>query len=305
MRHYLIRRLVRMAFVVWLVTLAVFVLLRFSGDPSVTMLPFDASPAQQEALRHEFGLDRPLHVQYVYYVLRVAKGDLGDSIRYRQPVAGLVLERLPATVVLTLTGVGLALVIGVAIGIIQAVHSQSLLDRLVSAVVILGFSMPGFWLGMLLIMLFAVRLGWLPSSGVGGTRHLILPGVTLAAFLLAYVSMLVRERMLDVLAQDYIRTARAKGLPSRLILYKHALRNAAIPVASLVALQTGTLFGGAVITESVFQWPGIGLLALQAISFRDFPLVQGAALLLALAVVIMNLAADLLYSILDPRIRYG
>jgi peptide/nickel transport system permease protein len=305
MRHYLLRRLGRMALVVWLVTVAVFTLLRFSGDPTAVMLPFDATAAQQEALRREMGLDRPLVAQYVRYLGRIARGDLGSSLRYRQPVLTLVLERLPATIMLTLAGVGLALVLGTTTGVVQAYFRNSWVDRLATVVTILIFSMPVFWLGMLLIMLFAVQLGWLPSSGMGGVRYVILPALTLAAFLLAYVSMLVKERMVAVLGEDYIRTARAKGLTTRRILFKHGLRNAAIPVASLVALQTGTLLGGAVITESVFQWPGIGLLALQAISFRDFPVVQGAALFLAIAVVTMNLVADLSYAALDPRIRYG
>jgi len=294
-----------MAFVIWLVTLAVFIMLRFSGDPASVMLPFDATPESRQAFRETMGLDRPLHIQYGIFLSRAFQGDFGSSVRYRQPVIALIMERLPATILLTLAGVGLTLAIGIPLGIIQATRQRSWIDWVGGGATVLSFSMPGFWLGMMLIMVFAVRLHWLPSSGMGSWQHVVLPAVTVASALLAYTSLLVRNGMLDVLTQDYIRTARAKGLFGNAVLYRHALRNTLIPVVSLVGLQMGTLFGGAVITESVFQWPGIVLLALQAISMRDFPLVQGTVFFLALSVVAMNLAADLLYAVIDPRIRYG
>lgn len=305
MRTYLLRRAIRMALVIWLVTLAVFVMLRFSGDPASVLLPFDAPPEARQALRETMGLDRPVYVQYGRFLARALQGDFGKSVRYRQPVINLILERLPATVILTLAGVGITLAVGVLLGVIQAVRRGTWVDSFGTSVTVLGFSMPGFWLGMIFIMVFAVKLHWLPSSGMGSWEHLVLPAVTLASALLAYVSLLVRNGMLDVLTQDYIRTAQAKGLATSLVLYKHALRNTLIPVVSLVGLQMGSLLGGAVITESVFQWPGIGLLVLQAISMRDFPLVQGCVFFLALGVVVMNLTADLLYAVVDPRIRYG
>jgi peptide/nickel transport system permease protein len=206
---------------------------------------------------------------------------------------------------LTLTSIGMAVTIGIVLGVVQAARRGSWIDAVGTVVSIIGFSMPGFWLGMILIIVFSVYLRWFPSSGMGSWQHLVLPAITLALGLLAYISLLVRDGVLDVLKQDYIRTAWAKGIKRNTVLYRHALGNALIPVISLTALQMGTLLGGAVITESVFQWPGVGLLALQAISFRDFPLVQGTVFFLALGVIVMNLAADLLYGIIDPRIRYG
>lgn len=294
-----------MALVVWLVTLAVFVMLRFSGDPASVMLPFDATPEIREAFRQEMGLDRPLHVQYAVFLARTLRGDFGSSVRYRQPVSTLIGERLPATLLLTAAGIGLTLLLGVPLGVIQATRRGSVLDRIGTGVAVIVFSMPGFWLGMMLITVFAVRLRWLPSSGIGSWQHLMLPAFTVASALLAYTSLLVRDGMADVLMQDYVRTARAKGVVERTVRYRHALRNALIPVIGMIGLQMGTLLGGAVITESVFQWPGIGLLALQSIGTRDFPLVQGTVFFLALSVAGMNLVADLLYAVADPRIRYA
>lgn len=305
MRTYLLKRAIRMALVVWLVTLAVFVMLRFSGDPASVMLPFDATPEIREAFRREMGLDRPLHVQYAVFLARTLRGDFGSSVRYRQPVSTLIGERLPATLLLTAAGIGLTLLLGVPLGVIQATRRGSVLDRIGTGVAVIVFSMPGFWLGMMLITVFAVRLRWLPSSGIGSWQHLMLPAFTVASALLAYTSLLVRDGMADVLMQDYVRTARAKGVVERTVRYRHALRNALIPVIGMIGLQMGTLLGGAVITESVFQWPGIGLLALQSIGTRDFPLVQGTVFFLALSVAGMNLVADLLYAVADPRIRYA
>jgi peptide/nickel transport system permease protein len=304
-RAYLLRRITRMALVMWFVTFAVFVMLRYSGDPATVMLPLDARPEERQALREAMGLDRPLYVQYLIFLSGALRGDLGSSVRYRQPVVALIYERLPATVILSVAGMALAVALGIPLGVIQATRKGSAVDAIGTGVGILGFSMPGFWLGMMLIAVFAVRLRWLPSSGMGGWQHVVLPAVTLALAFLSYIALLVRDGVLEVLTYDYVRTARAKGLRSRAVLYHHALRNTLIPVVSLVGLQTGTLLGGAVITESVFQWPGIGLLALQAIGFRDFPLVQGAVFFLALSVVVMNLLADIAYGVIDPRVRYG
>lgn len=242
-----------MALVVWLVTLAVFVMLRFSGDPASVMLPFDATPEIREAFRREMGLDRPLHVQYAVFLARTLRGDFGSSVRYRQPVSTLIGERLPATLLLTAAGIGLTLLLGVPLGVIQATRRGSVLDRIGTGVAVIVFSMPGFWLGMMLITVFAVRLRWLPSSGIGSWQHLMLPAFTVASALLAYTSLLVRDGMADVLMQDYVRTARAKGVVERTVRYRHALRNALIPVIGMIGLQMGTLLGGAVITESVFQ----------------------------------------------------
>ncbi len=302
---YLLGRLVRMAIVVWVVTLVVFVMLRFSGDPASVLLPFEASAEERQLLRKSMGLDRPIYVQYGRYVARVLRGDFGTSVRYRLPVLSLIFDRVPPTLALTLAGMTVAILAGILLGVVQATNRGSWIDLIGTAVAILTFSMPGFWLGMILIVFFAVQLHWLPSSGMGTWKHLVLPSITLAAAFLAYVSFLVRDGVLSALAQDYVRTARAKGLPERSVLYKHTLRNALVPMVSVVALQTGTLLGGAVITESVFQWPGVGLLALQSISFRDFPVIQGTVFFLAIGVVVLNLAGDLLYTVIDPRIRYG
>jgi peptide/nickel transport system permease protein len=293
-----------MIIVVWFVSFAVFILVRLSGDPASIMLPFEASAEDRQALRDSMGLNRPVAIQYGVFLAHLIRGDLGISARYRLPVFSLIRDRLSPTVILTLCGMGLAVLLGIALGALQATYQGTLIDLIGTVLSVLAFSMPGFWLGLVLIMLFAVHMQWLPSSGMGTWKHLVLPSLTLAAAFLAYVSLLVRNGMIETLSQDYIRTAKAKGLRQRTVVFRHALRNALIPVVSVTALNTGTLLGGAVITESVFQWPGIGLLALQSISFRDFPVVQGVVIILALGVVLMNFVGDLLYVLIDPRLRY-
>lgn len=283
---------------------AIFVMLRLSGDPASVMLPFDASEEERQNLRISMGLDRPLYVQYASFLTRIGKGDFGDSVRYRQRVTRLIGERLAATLTLAFVGLGIAVIAGVPLGVLQGVRQGSILDWLTRTIAVGSFAIPGFWLGMMLIMLFSVQLGWLPSSGYGSWRHLILPAITLSVSFFAYVTLLVRDGIIETLRQDYVRTARAKGLRTRSVLFKHALRNALIPVVGFIGTQAGPLLGGAVITESVFQWPGLGLLAVQSIGFRDFPVVQGAVFFLVVGVVFMNLVADVSYTIVDPRIRY-
>src|SRR5256885_4146467 len=273
-----------------------------------------AAQADLERLRAELGLTEPLYVQYVHWLGLVARGDLGRSIWMKRPVLPEVLGRLQATLLLTATALVLSTVGGVALGVASARWPRSLLDRLSAVASLFGASMPSFWLGIVLMVVFALRLGWLPASGMyaphgGGDlrdllSHLVLPAVTLAAASVTIVARLTRSAMLDTLGQDYVRTARAKGVSDRAVVLRHGLSNALVPIVTVIGVQAGYLLGGAVLTETVFAWPGVGTLMVQGILARDFPLVQGCVLVVALSFVLVNLAVDLLYAWLDPRIRY-
>lgn len=304
MGKYLARRAIHSCFVILGVSLAVFLVARLSGDPVLLMVQPGATMAEIEAMRRELGLDAPVAEQFLRFVIAAAQGNLGTSIWQHQPVATLVLERLPATVELTLAALALSIVISIPAGVISATRRNTPLDRSVMIFALLGQSMPAFWLGLLLIMVFSVGLDWLPSSGYGGLEHLILPTITLGLFSVARTARLIRSGMLDVLGQDYVRTARAKGLAERAVLVRHALRNTLLPIVTLLGLDLGRLLGGAVITETIFGWPGIGRLAIDAISRRDFPLLQGIVFSVAIIFVLVNLIVDLSYRVLDPRVRY-
>lgn len=304
MHRYILRRLVRMALVVLCVSLFTFHMVRLSGDPGTTMLPIDATPEQRESFRREMGLNRPLYVQFLLFAGNALRGDLGESVRYRQTVVHLLAQRLPATLELSLAALALAVSGGIILGVLMVVYRRTVIEVFGMSLSVFGISVPGFWLGIMLIIIFSVNLGWLPTSGRGTWRHLILPAVTLGVNFLGPIALLVQSGVSEVMRSDFVRTARAKGLSERTVLYKHSLRNALIPVISMIGVQIGTLMGGAVITESVFQWPGVGLLALQAVSVRDFPLTQGAVLFLAVVIVMVNFAIDLSYALIDPRIRY-
>lgn len=303
MFNYIVRRLLSAVVVLLGVSTIVFFVTFLSGDPAVLMLPADATLDEVEALREAMGLNEPILVQYGRFISRAVQGDFGESIRHRKPALPLVVERLPATIELSLTGMALALVVGIPLGIIAAVRRQTFSDLGAMLIALLGQSMANFWLGIMLIYLFAVKLNLLPSFGHGTWKHLVLPAVALATRLIAVLTRMTRSSMLEVLGEDYIRTARSKGLSERMVIGVHALRNALIPVVTIVALQFGALLGGTVIIETVFTWPGVGLLSVQAIYNRDFPLVQASVFVLALAFVVVNFLADLVYMVLDPRIR--
>jgi peptide/nickel transport system permease protein len=303
--RYVAARLVQAAVVLLGVSLFVFILVRLAGDPGSVLLPIDASPEQRDALRREFGLDQPWLVQFLLFVANVLRGDFGVSFVSREPAMDVVLRRLPATLELTLWGMLISVVVGVPLGILAAVRRGRVTDVLVTNGALAGQALPSFWVGVMMILVFSVSLRLLPTSGRGGPEHLVLPVVSLSAFFVPQVLVLVRGGMRDILAEGYIQTARAKGLPRRLVLYRHALRNVLIPVVTMVGLNFGTLLGGAVITESVFAWPGVGLAALQAIHRGDFPVVQASVFVLAVAVIVTNFVVDLLYGWIDPRIRVG
>jgi peptide/nickel transport system permease protein len=267
------------------------------------MLGEGARPADISALRHSYGLDQPLGTQYLHYWRGVLHGDLGRSIRLNDSVTHLVLVRYPFTVELTAAALVLALLLSIPAGISAALHRGQARDHVLSVVSLLGLSFPSFALGPILILLVSIKLGWLPVSGAGDLSHLVLPAVTMGSALAAILTRMVRTSMLEELGQDYIRTARAKGLPERTVVYKHALRNAMIPVLTLIGLQFGALLAGAIVTETIFSWPGIGRLTVSAISNRDYPLLQGCILAVGLTYVLVNLATDVLYMVVNPRIR--
>jgi len=305
MHAYLLRRLAQSAVTLVGMSLLVFVVLRvLPGDPAKMLLPEGAPQAQVEELNRQLGLREPLHVQYAIFVRSVFRGDFGQSFQYRAPALAVVVERLPATIQLTLCAMVLTVGVGVVIGIVAAVRRGTRYDYAGTALAVLGQSLPNFWLGIMLILLFGVSLRWLPTSGYRDWTHFVLPSVTLAAYPTALVARLTRSSMLEILGRDYIRTGRAKGLTERAVILRHALRNATIPVVTVIGLQIGTLLGGAVITESVFAWPGMGKLVVDAIFFRDFPVVQTILILSATIFVAINLLVDAVYTLIDPRIRY-
>jgi ABC-type dipeptide/oligopeptide/nickel transport system permease component len=303
MNAYLTRRLLQSVLVLFGVSLVVFLMLYLTGDPALLLLPPDATAEDVERFREAMGFNDPLVVQYGRFLTGAVQGDFGKSIRHGEPAMPLVLERLPAT--FELAGAGLLIALGLAIpaGIVSAVRRNTLIDYVSTVVALLGQAMPTFWLGIMLILVFSVQLGWLPSSGRGELRHMILPAVTLGLFTTARITRLTRSGMLEVLSQDYIRTARAKGVSEPPVVWKHALRNASIPIVTIVGIELGTLLGGSVITETIFAWPGVGRLSVQAIFNRDYPMVQAAVFLLATTFVLVNLLVDVLYTYLDPRIR--
>jgi len=301
--EYLIRRLALSLTAMLGVITIVFVLLHVSGDPAALLVTQNATKQDMERIRQAYGLDRPLSVQYGRFITRVARGDLGYSYRQGLPVIELIGERLAATFELALAALAVAMLLGVALGTVAAARRGSGVDTAAMTIALLGTSMPSFWLGLLLIIVFGVKLGWLPVSGYGGLDHLVMPAFVLGGFYAAQVSRLTRTSLLDVLAQDYVRTGRAKGLTGRALLFKHGLRNAALPVLTVLGLHFGQMLGGALIVESIFAWPGMGRLAVQAVLGRDFPVVQGAVIMGAAVFIAVNLTVDLLYGWVDPRLR--
>src|ERR1700728_3339863 len=290
--------------VIWLVVSLVFLLIHLvPGDPIQQMLGEGAPPADIAATRHAYGLDAPLGEQYLHYWRGVLHGDLGPSFRYNQSVTRLVLQRYPYTLKLTLASLFIAIILSIPAGVRSAQRRNRWDDRLLSVVSLFGLSFPNFALGPILILLFAIKLGWLPVSGAGSLANLILPAVTMGSALAALLTRMVRTSMLEELSQDYIRTARAKGLPERTVVYRHALRNAMIPVLTVVGLQFGALLAGAIVTEKIFSWPGLGRLVVDAISNRDYALVQGCLLSICMTYVLVNLLTDVVYRWVNPRMR--
>ncbi len=305
MQAYLARRLVLLVPTVFGVTLAAFLMLHLTpGDPVAIMLGEFASKSEVARLRRDLGLDQPLPLQYLKFVERALRGDLGTSIRSRREVTAEIGDRISSTVGLTLAAMVLAVSVGVPIGVVAATTKHVMVDSAAMAFALLGLSMPTFWSGLLLILFFSLKLGWLPITESEGLRALVLPAVALAAPAAAVLARITRSSVLEVLRQEYIRTARSKGLVERLVVYRHALRNALIPILTIVGLQFGGLLAGAVIVESVFARPGLGRLAVAAILARDFPMVQGVVLVVATMYVFVNLSVDVMYGLLDPRIRY-
>ncbi len=304
MLTYVAKRLLQAVFILWAVASISFGLTFLAGDPATLMIGDNWTAEQVANFREYMGFDRPVLVQYGEFLQRLVQGDFGISVRQQIPVTRLILERLPAT--LELAAAALLIIVGVAIpvGVLSAIRRNSLSDRLAMSGALLAQSVPTFWLGIMLILVVGVYLQWLPISGRGTFLHLIMPAVTLATYSTARIARLVRSSMLDVLGNDYIRTAHAKGLSPRKVNYGHALRNALIPVITLLGIEVGSLLGGALITETVFAYPGIGRLTIQAIAARDIPLVQGVITFGAMIFVLVNLLVDLSYSVLDPRIRH-
>jgi peptide/nickel transport system permease protein len=302
MISYLMSRLAQGALVLLGVSLIAFALSYLGGDPAAALLPLNTAPEDVEALRHAAGFDQPLPAQYARFLAHALSGDFGQSLRYREPAMPLVLARLPLTVALALLGLLVALVMAVPLGIVSALRPGSWLDRLARAGLLAGQSMPSFWLATVLILVFGVGLRWLPTSGLDDARGLVLPALTIGVFPAATLGRLLRARLREVLGADYIRTAHAKGLPARFVFWRHAAKNVALPLVTMIALQLGTLLGGALIAEAVFALPGMGRLALQAISARDVPLVQAFVFVSASFVVLINVLLDVAYTWLDPRI---
>lgn len=306
MTAYLARRVLDAALVILGVSLIIFVLVRLTpGDPVRAYLGETATDEQVRFYRQHLGLDQPLPLQYVRYLQRAATGDLGNSLFYHRPATDVVGEHLPATLLLSVAALVLSLVVSIPLGVLSAVRRDSVWDYLGMLLAMIGQSVPAFFLGLVLMLLFAVDWRLLPTSGYGTWQHLILPSVTLGAYIMGLLTRMVRSGMLEVLGDDYIRTARAKGLAERSVLYRHAFRNMAIPLVTVIGLQFGTLLGGAVVVETVFSWPGVGTAAVTAIGARDYSLVQAVVLLVSIFFVAINLAVDLLYATIDPRIRYA
>jgi peptide/nickel transport system permease protein len=303
MARQILRRLLRAAAALLVVTAVVFTLLHLSGDPAYILLTPEATAEDRAAFRAEYGMDRPLWVQYGRYLGRLVQGDFGQSLSFRTSAAGVALERLPATLELTLAAMALAVLISLPAAVLAAVRRGTLFDRALMIFTLIGQTVPTFWLGMVMILVLAVRFHLFPASGRGGVLHLVMPATALALWLTALLARVTRSEMIEALEQDYVRTARAKGLTERGIAARHALKNALLPIITVMGLQFGGLLGGAVMTETVFAWPGVGTMILDAILKKDMPVVLAGVVLVAVGFILVNLLLDLLYTVLDPRLR--
>ncbi|MGD0304396.1 MAG: nickel ABC transporter permease [Candidatus Acidiferrales bacterium] len=289
----------------WLILTMVFLLIHIvPGDPVAQMLGEGARAEDLEQLRHALDLDQPVRVQYFHYIAGIVHGDLGQSFRFQQPVARVIAEHYPATIQLSIVALAVCALIGILGGILAAQKRGTATDTTVGVLTLFGLSVPNFALGPVLMLVFAVILGWLPVTGRGGPSHFVLPALTLGAALAAILTRMVRSSVIEELSSDYVRTARAKGLSESAVLFKHAFRNALIPILTILGLQFGALLAGTIVTETIFSWPGIGRLTVQAINARDYPLLQGCILLIALTYVFVNLLTDVVYALVDPRVRF-
>jgi ABC-type dipeptide/oligopeptide/nickel transport system permease component len=305
MVRYILRRLLALVPILFGVSILIFVMIRMvPGDPARQVLGPEATGDQVALLRKQWKLDEPIPVQYAYWLQRAVQGDFGRSIVSRVPASTEIATRFPATLTLTFASMAVSIILGLFFGILAAVRHNTLFDRGSMVVALLGVCTPSFWLGLMLMLLFSVRLGWLPPFGKGGINHLILPALTLGTAASAIIARVTRSSMLEVLSDDYIRTARAKGLAERLVIVRHALKNALIPIITILGLEFGGLLAGSVVVETVFAYPGVGLLLINSINNRDFPVVQAAMLLFALQFVLVNLVVDVIYARVDPRITY-
>jgi peptide/nickel transport system permease protein len=304
MSRYLVARVAQAAVALFFALTAVFFLVRITGDPVILFLPLDVQPKDIAQFRHLLGFDQPLWVQYAAFLGQAAHGDFGASLRYRTPAFPLVWHRFPATIELAVVSLAIVAAVAVPIGIISAARRGSAVDTLGIAATALGQAVPGFWLGLMLIWIFGVWLRWFPVSGFGGWRHFVLPAITLAAFYAAQIARVTRSAVLDALGQDYVRTARAKGIAEPVVLVRHVLKNAAIPIVTVFGLNAGQLLGGAVVTETIFAWPGLGGYILNALLGRDFPVVMVGVFFTSVIYVTMNFLVDLSYLWLDPQVRY-
>lgn len=305
MLRYLLARTVQTVFAVFVVATLIFLGLQLTGDPMENLAPPDMSQAQVEELRKAYGLDRPVYVQYLRFMGHLVEGDLGISFLSGEPALGLILQRFPTTLKLVLAALLIALVLGLPMGVAAAIRADTSTDRLLRFLSVLGISAPTFWIGIMLILVFSVNLGWLPSSGLSSWKHYLMPAFTLSLYRIALFLRMVRSTMLDVLNQDFIRTARAKGLTERVVVYKHALRNALIPFITIAGLQFGYLMAGAVVTEKIFAIPGMNRLALNALYSDDRPVIIAFIIVVAVLFTVVNLLVDLLYAVIDPRVRYA
>ncbi len=303
MKRFIARRLMQGVILLFMVATIVFFLGRLTGNPVDLMLPEDATAEDRAALIKTLGLDEPLFDQFVIFVVKAVQGDLGQSIRMKQPATEAFFNRLPNTLAIIPWALLLGMVMGIPLGVVAALNRGGLLDRLAGTVAVLGVAMPSFWLGVLLIFVFSVELGWLPSSRMGGPEHYVLPVITLGTFLIAGFMRITRSAMLEVMESEFVKLARIKGLSETTVIWKHCLRNALIPVLTLWGVFVGNLITGAIVTETVFAWPGIGRLTYEAVIYRDYPLLQAVIILKSILILTINLGVDILYAYVDPRIR--
>lgn len=304
MTSFIIRRALQALVLIKCVLIFVFLLLHISGDPISVMLPEEATKEEEALLRQQYGFDKPLIVQYGMFFSKVLRGSFGDSFETEEPALGLVLSHMPATIELAGTAFIVSILIGLPLGCFAALKEHSILDRVCMIGAVLGQALPGFWLGLILILVFAVNLRWLPSFGYGNWSHLVMPGIAASVFHTARLARLMRSEMLEVLRANYITTARSKGLVERVVLFRHAMKNSAIPIVTVLGLDLALTLGGTVIIETVFAWPGVGRLTVEAINTRDFPVVQAAVFVLASTFVFINMIVDIIYTFLDPRIKF-
>ncbi len=303
MRKYIIRRMGYSVISLVLLSLTIFFFVRVTGDPAVLLVEPGASKADLDQIRQQFGLDKPLFVQYGHFVSALVRGDFGQSFYYRTPVLELYLSRLPNSLMLAAAAMALSLLIGIPSGILAAVNVNGWWDRVGKIFSLLGLSLPSFWVGLVMILFFSVYLGWLPSSGAGTVSHMIMPAFALGWFFAAAHMRMTRSSMLEVMGSEYVKLARLKGLPERMVITKHAFKNALIPVLTLAGINLVIMVNVAVVVETVFAWPGIGRLLYEGVAFRDFPVVQATVLLGGVMIVVVNLLVDILYAVIDPRIR--